>query len=187
MYNNKRIIVSMTSWKKRINNVSKVVYSLYKNSLCPDSIELNLSSDEFINKEQDLPEDLLTLVAANILTINWVKEDTGVFKKFIPVLKKYPNEDFYLFSCDDDWLYNNNFISEMLKRLGNGDYFSLQNPRHVVGNSTVYKSYLNNDAATFKDLVFYNANSQDPKDHITIGSNSHAIKRTSLIYNFFDR
>lgn len=52
---------------------------------------------------------------------------------------------------------------------------------------SLLKSYLNNDAATFKDLVFYNANSQDPKDRITIGSNSHAIKRTSLIYNFFDR
>ena len=36
------------------------------------------------------------------------------------------------------------------------------------GLDSLLKSYLNNDAATFKDLVFYNANSQDPKDRITI-------------------
>ena len=56
MVNGKRIIVSMTSWKKRIQNVAKVVYSIYMNSVKPDKIELNLSSDEFINKEEDLPE-----------------------------------------------------------------------------------------------------------------------------------
>jgi len=36
------------------------------------------------------------------------------------------------------------------------------------GLDNLLKSYLGNDDAIFKDLVFYNANSQDPKDRITI-------------------
>lgn len=140
MYNNKRIIVSMTSWKKRINNVAKVIYSIHTNSIKPDTIELNLSFDEFTNKENDLPKELLLLASNGIVNINWVKENTGVFKKFIPVLQKYKNEDFYLFSIDDDWLYSNDYIKMMLSRLKDGNYFSLQNKNLVIGNSTVYRS-----------------------------------------------
>ena len=60
--NNKRVIVSMTSWTKRIGNVSHVVYSLLKQTVKPDSIEVNLSTEEFPNKEKDLPEDLVAML-----------------------------------------------------------------------------------------------------------------------------
>ena len=70
MYNNKRIIITMTSWAKRIKNVPKVVFSILSNTITPDSIELNLSSDEFINKEKDLPEELILLNQNGIININ---------------------------------------------------------------------------------------------------------------------
>ena len=187
MFNNKRIIVSMTSWKKRIQNVSKVVYSIYMNTVKPDSIELNLSTDEFTNKEKDLPEDLLTLVDTNILKINWVKENTGVFKKFIPVLKKYKLEDFYLFSCDDDWLYNKEFISMMLIRLGNSDYYSLQNPKSVIGNSTVYRSILfkdNFETIITNELVKIGISDYYITQYLTFYGYKQPIAKHNKIYDF---
>ena len=49
------IVVTMTSWKKRIDYVSISILSLLKQTVKPRSIELNLSEEEFPNKENDLP------------------------------------------------------------------------------------------------------------------------------------
>lgn len=68
------IIVSMTSWQKRIKNVSKVIFSLLNQSVKPDSIELNLSIEEFPNKEKDLPEDLQNIIENKLCNVNWVKK-----------------------------------------------------------------------------------------------------------------
>ena len=56
------IIVSLTSWTKRIGNVKAVVESLIDQSLKPDRIEINLSIDEFPGRMNDLPDDLIKLV-----------------------------------------------------------------------------------------------------------------------------
>ena len=55
------VVITMTSWKKRINDVSKTIYSLLRNTYKPRSIELNLAEEEFPLKEKELPEDLLLL------------------------------------------------------------------------------------------------------------------------------
>ena len=113
---NKNIIVSMTSWPKRINNVAKVIYSILKNTVQPNKIICNLSTEEFPNKEKDLPEVLLLLSETTCFEINWVKENTKVFKKFIPTLEKY-GTNFYLFTIDDDELYDNTYIETGMKAL----------------------------------------------------------------------
>lgn len=110
----------MTSWKKRIDNVSRVVYSILKNSVKPDKIICNLSTDEFVNKENDLPDSLLLLQEATCFEINWVKENTTVFKKFIPTIQKYYGEEnYYLFTIDDDVIYDYNYIKTGIEALKN--------------------------------------------------------------------
>ena len=44
------VIVSLTSWKGRINTVSKTIFSIY--SQCDCKIVLTLSTEEFPNKEK---------------------------------------------------------------------------------------------------------------------------------------
>ena len=139
--NNKRVIVSMTSWTKRIGNVSHVVYSLLKQTVKPDSIEVNLSTEEFPNKENDLPEDLVAMLNEGLVQINWVEKNTGVFKKFIPVLQKYYGEDYYLLSVDDDWLYNENYIETMIGRIGDTDAYCLIHD-NFHGYCMIYRSRL---------------------------------------------
>lgn len=113
------IIVSMTSWPKRINNVPKVVYSLLTNTVKPDKIICNLAIEEFPNKEKDLPEELLLLTENTCFEIYWVKRNTFVFKKFIPTLKRFYNSDYFLFTVDDDELYDKTYIETGINALKN--------------------------------------------------------------------
>ena len=136
------IIVSMTSWAKRIYNCKPVIESLIDQSIKPNYIELNLSLDEFPNKENDLPKELIDLINNNsIIEINWVEGNDGVFKKIIPTLKKFYGKTYYLLSVDDDWLYRSDYIEMMIRFIKqyNADTFCLANAR-VIGNRQIYKS-----------------------------------------------
>lgn len=138
MINDKQIIVSMTSWPKRIGNISRVIFSLLNQTIMPDKIEVNLSIEEFPHKEADLPDDLRTLVDVAVVNINWVERNTLVFKKFIPVLKKYKELDYYLFTVDDDWLYAKDYISSMINEMKDNHVYCPHTC--VIGNRMVYRS-----------------------------------------------
>lgn len=132
------IIVSFTSWKDRIENVPAVCNSILNQSLKADSIELNLSTDEFPNKENELPCDVINLVSDGLLKINWVKENTKSFKKFIPVLKKYYGQEYLLLTIDDDLLYGSDYIKMMVSEAKDCDVFCPNSG--LVGNRAIYRS-----------------------------------------------
>ena len=145
--NGKKIIVSMTSWPKRICNVATVVESLLKQDLEPDIIQINLSEDEFKRKEIDLPDDLNKLLKRdNRVCIEWVSGNDGVFKKIIPTIKKYYGQDYFLLSVDDDWVYRHDYIKMMLEYLKkyDSDCFCLYKSG-VIGNRMIYKSTMFTD------------------------------------------
>jgi hypothetical protein len=107
------IVVSMTSWKKRIEYVSISILSLLKNTITPRSIELNLSEEEFPNKEDELPKDLIELTKIYPININWVGKNTKSFKKLIPTLQKYWDEkELYIFTADDDVVYEYDMLEK---------------------------------------------------------------------------
>ena len=83
------IVVTMTSWVKRIGNVKKVVESVMDNTMKPDRLYLNLSKTEF--EGTDLPEDLVEYFNSDDrLIINWVEgENTKSMKKVF--LWSWPN------------------------------------------------------------------------------------------------
>jgi hypothetical protein len=107
------IIVSMTSWSKRIDDVSAVVKGLLVNTVVPYKIVLNLSEEEFVNKENDLPEELLSLREGGIFEIFWVEENVKQFKKLMPTFERYPND--IIISVDDDYEYPNDFIETLYR------------------------------------------------------------------------
>lgn len=136
------IIVSLTSWPKRIDNVAIVIKSILNQTVKPDIIQINLSVDEFKNKYDDLPEELNLLIQNNKeIYIEWIDRNTGVFKKIIPTLQKHYGEEYYLLSIDDDWIYRNDYIELMINYLETlkGDSFCLSN-YIVIGNRMIYKS-----------------------------------------------
>lgn len=136
-----KIIVSMTSWPKRIGNVATVVQSLLNQDVHPDIIQINLSRNEFPH-ESGLPSDLIQLIVYNPeVQIEWVDGNDGVFKKIIPTLKKHYGEDYLLLSVDDDWIYRHDYIKMMIEFLEkyDADAFCLFRPL-VIGNRMIYKS-----------------------------------------------
>ena len=136
------IIVSMTSWKKRITNVKYVVSSILQGTYKPDKIILNLSTDEFQDKH--IPIDLKLLEKYTIFEINWVKENTKAFKKIIPTMELYPES--IIISIDDDIIYPRLFIETILDsyKKQNTDIITLYRNKNkyefdsVVGCGTLY-------------------------------------------------
>lgn len=124
----KELIVSMTSWKKRIQFVKNTIENMLEQTIEPFLIELNLSEQEFPNREEDLPSDLMELIKGNpIIQINWCAGNTKVFKKLIPTIQKFYHYDCYIATVDDDVRYAKNYLETIVHFLikNNTDKFCL--------------------------------------------------------------
>lgn len=127
------IIIAMTSWPKRIQNVATVVKSVMENTLVPDRLYLTLSTEEFPNKESDLPKDLVEIFNSNdCLMINWVEKNTKTMKKIFPVLK-YLSDDDIIINIDDDILIPRGAIEYRVNEFKGNPITGANNPRcHMV-------------------------------------------------------
>lgn len=110
---NKKIIVSMTSYPKRIMNVAKCAFALSMQTVRPDEIHLWLAKTEFSNKEKDLPKDLQLLCDSGYVILHWLDNNTFCFKRH-EIFRLY-DDPFYCFFIDDDVIYQNNLIESTLK------------------------------------------------------------------------
>lgn len=100
-----RIIVTLTTWSKRIGNIPYVLDTIYSQTLPPDLVVLNLAFEEVV------PENVQEYIDQHCIEINRVL-DTKVYKKLIPTLRKYPND--CVISIDDDWLYPQMMIEDFM-------------------------------------------------------------------------
>lgn len=105
-YNGEKAIISLTSWKARINTVAKTLYSLIKQ--CPGfHIVLVLSEEEFPQKEKALPENLMLLVNNKFIELLWVYKNYKSLKKVLFTMDKY--REVPVISADDDCIYTCNY------------------------------------------------------------------------------
>lgn len=111
MYRNHKVVVTLTSWPKRIGNCVKVVQSLLNNIVKPDVIYLNLSEVEFPKRDAGLPKDLVQLSEKNsIFKINWVSgPNTKTMKKVFPILPLLKDDDLVIY-LDDDFILPKGFV-----------------------------------------------------------------------------
>lgn len=109
-----RIIVSMTSYPKRIRNVAKSVFLLMtKQTRKPDEIHLWLSVQEFPNKEADLPNELITLIGSEAVILHWLPKNTFVHKRH--EYFKIARSDDLVFLIDDDVRYSDDLIETVMR------------------------------------------------------------------------
>ena len=118
---NSDIIISLTSFPERINEVPYTIYSLLNQSLKPSKVVLWLAIDEFPKKEKDLPEKLLNL-KNNGLSIGWCN-NLKSFKKLIPSLKEYPSN--IIVTADDDIFYQKDWLKSLYDAY-------LNNPNSII-------------------------------------------------------
>lgn len=112
-YNGEKAIISLTSWRARINTVGKTLYSLL--TQCPDfHIVLVLSEEEFPKKEKELPDSLMSFVNNNLIELLWVYKNYRAFKKVLFTLDKYRTVP--VISADDDCIYTCNYAEELYQK-----------------------------------------------------------------------
>ena len=115
-----KMIVSLTSYPKRIHYLDVVLYSILNQTVKPDKIILWLSFEEFPNLEDDIPSSILELKKFGI-DIEFCK-NIFAYKKLIYSLEKYPND--IIITADDDAYYP----SDWLEKLYNA---YLENPKAI--------------------------------------------------------
>jgi len=112
-YNGEKAIISLTSWKARINTVSKTLFSLLKQ--CPGfHIVLVLSEEEFPKMMDELPDNLKIFAENELIEVLWVYKNYKSFKKVLFTMDKY--RDVPIISADDDCIYKYNYAEELYKR-----------------------------------------------------------------------
>ncbi len=104
------VIVSLTSYGKRINEVYLAIESIMQGTLKPNRIVLWLAEDEFAGKV--LPQTLQRQQKRG-LQIEYC-EDLRSFKKIIPAIEKYP--DACIVTIDDDVMYEFDLLENLIRK-----------------------------------------------------------------------
>lgn len=105
-----KIIISLTSYPKRIDTVWITIETLLRQTMKPDEIILWLARSQFQNIEL-LPKKLLEQQNRG-LTIRFC-DDLRSHKKYYYVMKEYPKDLIVL--VDDDMFYPRNMIQRLMK------------------------------------------------------------------------
>ena len=104
-----KIIVSFTSYPKRIGEVFLVVETLLRQSMKPDMIILWLAESQF-KTINDVPAELRALQKAG-LTIRFC-DDLRSHKKYFYVMQEFPDDLIIL--VDDDTFYSRDLIRKLM-------------------------------------------------------------------------
>ena len=116
-----RVIVTLTSFPDRINQVWQVIETIFRQTQKPDKIILWLSKKQFPSKNH-LPTILRSQMKRG-LDIRFVEEDIKSHKKYFYCLKEFPND--YLITVDDDIFYRSKMIEDLVS-------FSYKNKGSVI-------------------------------------------------------
>lgn len=103
-----KIVISLTTFPKRMDTIHLVIKSLLAMRPCPDKIVLYLSEPEFPDKKLPLN---LTEMQSGIFEIRFTKHNYKSFNKLIHALRDFPES--IIITVDDDIIYP----SHMLRRL----------------------------------------------------------------------
>lgn len=131
---NEAIIVSLTSFPKRINIVWMAIDSICRQIMRPKLICLTLSIKEFPEKEKNLPKRLLQYQKYG-LKIIWIENNLRPHNKYQAVMQQYPDK--YIITIDDDIYYRKDLVLHLWK-------LSQRFPNYVCTNnaSSILNEYL---------------------------------------------
>ena len=118
---NPQLIVSLTTFPARINDVHLTINTLLRQNTKPDRLVLWLTASQFPNKETDLPKSLLKLKDFG-LEIKWCEEKIRSYTKLVPTLKECPND--IIVTADDDMYYKEDWLEGLYNAY-------LENPNNI--------------------------------------------------------
>lgn len=108
---NSKIIVSLTTWKPRINYTCQVIKSILEQAIKPDLFYFVLSKKDFPNMDAELPEYILNVKRQySFFKILWMDSNIKWFKNIIPVMQLHWNENCIYYFIEDDVYYKPEYI-----------------------------------------------------------------------------
>jgi hypothetical protein len=117
----RKLIISITSYPKRFNNLHWVLYSLLTQTIKPNKVILVLSKKE-VKSEKEIPNKILFLRKIG-LKIKFVKENYKSYNKLIFTLKDFP--EYNIITVDDDILYPKWFLEKLY-------YKHKEHPKEII-------------------------------------------------------
>lgn len=107
-----KTIVTMTSWKGRIQSVGEAIFRFIKTqTVKPDEFYLWLSTDEFPTKENELPKELLLVCRGLNIQLKWCKYNEYAFKRW-HVFPEHIGD--LVISIDDDMDYFSTLVEDCI-------------------------------------------------------------------------
>lgn len=109
MMNSSTLIISMTSWTRRIATAGFAIWSIWRQIKDSNAIlVLVLAKTEFPNGLIDLPVEIQAMRSAGIIQIIWCDKNLYSHKKLMPTLMLYPENPILVVDDDivrpDGWL-----------------------------------------------------------------------------------
>ena len=103
----KKIIVSLTSYKNRFKNLHLVLESIFNNTMKPSKVVLTIYKKDYYY----LKKKLKMMVKNNIIELIITDIDLKPHKKYFEVMKKY--KDYAIITIDDDIIYTRDLIETL--------------------------------------------------------------------------
>lgn len=126
----KKVIVTLTSWKEKIHNAYLAIRSLLNQTLPPNEILLWLADEEFPDRQ--IPATLSALVNRRLLTVKWHPANIRSAKKLIPALLDSSLNTQILVTADDDIVYKPDWLNALVSaHLSNPDAIIAHRARAV--------------------------------------------------------
>lgn len=132
------IIVSLTSWTKRIEQAKSTVDSILNQTRKPDLICLNLDFDNFPSGFGDTPAWVKEyLDKYDNFKIKFEAVDLKVWQKIMPTI--YEEKDKYiLVTVDDDVTYPPTYLEEIEENMKECDWLCTKSDEYTMGQYMVY-------------------------------------------------
>ena len=176
-----KVIVSLTTFRKRISNIPVVLDTIFSQTMCPDHVVINLSYNEVI------PDNVRQYIDKHAIEINFV-EDTKVYKKLIPTLKLYPDD--CIICIDDDFLYPKTMVEDFVSTHNHypnhpvsGNRFVMNGMQCHCGCASLTKAaFLGDYLNLIDDSIIQNCPSDDIVYTFFSNLNGHPYIRTKSLY-----
>ena len=133
-----KIIVSLTSWSKRIGQAKSTVDSILNQTRKPDLVRLNLDFDNFPRGFGDTPDWIKEyLDKYDNFKVRFEASDMKVWQKIMPTI--YEEEDEYiLVTVDDDVTYPPTYLEEVENNMKECDWLCTKSDEYTMGQYMVY-------------------------------------------------
>jgi hypothetical protein len=139
------IYISLTSIFKNQTILLDTLQSILSQTLLPEKIFLYLSEEPFILDSGFQNKEITNIELSNFLEenkeliqVNWV-ENEGSYRKLLPLLKEKWEEDCIIISIDDDTIYDNNLIKNMVNDYN--EYKCVINYRGFTPNMSILEEF----------------------------------------------